>query len=68
MVINTNTQAQSAASQLQASQAMLSKSLARLSSGSKIVDPSDDAAGVAVCMRLDAQVKRLEAAKRRTVI
>ena len=63
MVINTNTQAQSAASQLQASQAMLSKSLARLSSGSKIVDPSDDAAGVAVCMRLDAQVKRLEAAK-----
>jgi len=63
MVINTNTQAQSAASQLQASQAMLSKSLARLSSGSKIVDPSDDAAGVAVCMRLDAQVKRIEAAK-----
>ena len=63
MVINTNTQAQSAASQLQASQAMLSKSLARLSSGSKIVDPSDDAAGVAVCMRLDAQVKRINAAK-----
>lgn len=44
MVINTNTQAQAAASNLQTSQAMLSKSLARLSSGSKIVSPSDDVA------------------------
>jgi flagellin len=45
------------------SQAQLSKSLARLSSGSKIVDPSDDAAGVAVASRLDAQIKRLDAAQ-----
>jgi flagellin len=63
MVINTNIQAQAAASQLQTSQSMLSKALARLSSGSKIVDPSDDAAGLAVSMRLDAQVKRIDAAK-----
>jgi flagellin len=63
MVINTNISAQTAASNLQTSQAMLSKSLARLSSGSKITSPSDDAAGLAVAMRLDAQVKRLEAAK-----
>ena len=42
---------------------MLSKSLARLSSGSKIVNPADDAAGLAVAMRLDAQVQRLNAAK-----
>ena len=63
MVINTNIQAQAAASNLQTSTAMLSKSLARLSSGSKIVNPSDDAAGVAVASRLDAQVKRLDAAK-----
>ena len=63
MVINTNIQALTAASNLQTSQAMLTKSLARLSSGSKIVNPSDDAAGLAVASRLDAQVKRLAAAK-----
>lgn len=63
MVINTNIQAQAAASNLQTSQAMLAKSLQRLSSGSKIVNPSDDAAGLAVAMRLDAQIERLNAAK-----
>lgn len=63
MVINTNTQAQSAASNLQTSTDMLSKSLSRLSSGSKIVNPADDAAGLAVASRLDAQIKRLAAAK-----
>jgi flagellin len=62
MVINTNISAQTAANNLQQSQAMLSKSLARLSSGSKIVNPSDDAAGLAVSSRLDAQVQRLSAA------
>lgn len=63
MVINTNTSAQSAANNLVASSAMLSRSLARLSSGSKIVRPSDDAAGVAVSLRLDAQVARTNAAR-----
>ena len=63
MVINTNTHAIAAASNLQSSEAMLSKSLARLSSGSKIVNPADDAAGLAVSMRLDAQISRLTAAK-----
>lgn len=63
MVINTNMPANIAANSLQQSQTMLSKSLARLSSGSKIVNPSDDAAGLAVASRLDAQVQRLGAAK-----
>ncbi len=63
MVINTNTQAMAAASNLQTSTDMLSKSLSRLSSGSKIVNPADDAAGLAVASRLDAQIKRLAAAK-----
>ncbi len=62
MVINTNIAAQAASANLQQSQTMLAKSLARLSSGSKIVDPSDDAAGLAVSSRLDAQVGRLGAA------
>ena len=63
MVINTNITAQTAASNLQQSQAALAKSLARLSSGSKIVNPSDDAAGLAVSTRLDAEVNRLHAAR-----
>ncbi|MEW6304185.1 MAG: flagellin, partial [Verrucomicrobiota bacterium] len=63
MVINTNTSAQISAHNLQSSQAQLSKSLARLSSGSKIVSPADDAAGLAVATRLDAQVSRLAAAR-----
>src|ERR1041385_97576 len=63
MVINTNIQALAAASNLQSSSDMLSKSLSRLSSGSKIVNPSDDAAGVAVASRLDSQIKRTDAAK-----
>lgn len=62
MVINTNVSAQAAAANLRNSQTMLAKSLNRLSSGSKIPEPSDDAAGTAVAMRLDAQVKRLDAA------
>jgi flagellin len=63
MTINTNMAAQTAATNLQASEAMLAKSLARLSSGSKITSPADDAAGTAVSTRLDSQVNRLNAAK-----
>jgi flagellin len=63
MVINTNTAAQVGAANLQNSQALLAKSLARLSSGSKIVSPSDDAAGLAVSERMEAQLSRLDAAK-----
>ncbi|MCC6233718.1 MAG: flagellin [Verrucomicrobiales bacterium] len=63
MVINTNIQAQAAASTLAASTSMLARSLNRLSSGSKITNPADDAAGLAVASRLDAQVQRLAAAK-----
>ena len=62
MVINTNITAQASAHNLEANQSMLSKSLARLSSGTKIVQPSDDAAGLAVASRLDAQIARINAA------
>lgn len=41
---------------------MLSKSLARLSSGSKLDSPGDDSAGMAVSMRFDAQINRTAAA------
>ncbi len=62
MTINTNPGASSAALHLQHSQQMLNKSLNRLSSGSKIVEMSDDAAGMAVSEKLDAQSQRLSAA------
>jgi len=62
MVINTNLSAQSGATLLMQSSAQLSKSLARLSSGSKITSPADDSAGLAVSMQLVAQMGRNTAA------
>lgn len=62
MVLNTNIPAQMAVGNLSSSNILLSKSLSRLSSGSKIVNAADDAAGLAVSSRLDAQLKRLDAA------
>jgi flagellin len=63
MVINTNTTAQNAATLLQQSSSNLSMSLARLSSGSKITSPADDSAGLAVSMKLGAQIARVGAAQ-----
>ena len=63
MVINTNTSASRGARFLSDASQNLSKSLARLSSGSKIVEPQDDAAGLAVASRMDAQINRTEATR-----
>ncbi len=62
MVINTNIQAQTGARLLGESSSRLSQSLSRLSSGSKIISPADDAAGLAVSTRFDAQISRAGAA------
>jgi flagellin len=62
MIINSNLGATAAAKNLSHSSDMLNKSLNRLSSGSKIVQPSDDAAGLAVSEKMQAQSRRLEAA------
>jgi len=62
MVINTNLQAQSTATLLMHSSTQLSQSLQRLSSGSKITSPADDSAGLAVSMKLNAQISRINAA------
>jgi len=59
MVVNTNIMAESAANYLQQSSAMLSESVAELSSGSKIVSPADDPAGLAVSMHYDAESSEL---------
>ena len=63
MVINTNIAAMTSARSLAWSTSNLSKSLARLSSGSKIVSPEDDAAGLAQSMRFEAQINRNHAVK-----
>ncbi|PTX90875.1 flagellin [Opitutus sp. ER46] len=62
VVINTNTAATIASNNLASSSASLQRSLNRLSSGSKIVNPSDDAGGLAVSMKLSAAAKRSAAA------
>jgi flagellin len=62
MVINTNVSAANGARLLAESSNKLSQSLARLSSGSRLISPDVDAAGMAVSMRFDAQINRLNAA------
>lgn len=63
MVINTNSAAARGARFLADSTSNLQKSLARLSSGSKIIEPQDDAAGLAVASKFDAQINRTEAVR-----
>ncbi|MCH6255865.1 hypothetical protein MLD52_04855 [Puniceicoccaceae bacterium K14] len=61
VTINTNSAATVATNNLNTSNSMLQKSLNRLSSGSKIVNPADDAGGLAVSMKMSAAIKRTEA-------
>ena len=60
VVINTNQSASYAAMNLTKSSDLLQKSLARLSSGSRIANPADDAGGLAVSMKLSAAIKRTD--------
>ena len=56
MVINTNTAALTSANNLDQSTNALNESLSQLSSGSKIVNASDDPAGLAESMELNQQI------------
>jgi flagellin-like hook-associated protein FlgL len=58
LVINTNVAANSIQRNLSANQANLQKSLARLSSGSKLNEPKDDVGSFAVASRLTAAINR----------
>ena len=62
MVINTNIAAITSANNLDKSTDMLNQSLARLSSGSKIVNASDDPAGLAESISLNAEIGQSAAA------
>jgi len=61
LTINTNISASTAAGNLNTSNSLLQKSLARLSSGSRITSPADDAGGLAVSMKLEAAIARTDA-------
>jgi len=62
MIINNNTGAAMAARLLGNASSALQKSLARLSSGSKVSSASDSAAGVGMSLKFGAQVNRIQAA------
>jgi flagellin len=62
MVINTNIAALTSADNLNNSTNMLNQSLARLSSGSQLVNASDNPAGLAESISLTAQINQVGAA------
>src|SRR6201985_1954757 len=63
-VINTNTIALNAQRNLNSSQSSLSTSMQRLSSGLRINSAKDDAAGLAIAERMNAQIKGMNVAVR----
>ena len=64
LTVNTNSSAAVANFHLSRNQSALQKSLTRLSSGSRIVQPIDDAGGLAVSMKLESSIVRLSAAQK----
>jgi flagellin len=63
-VINTNVAAQLTANALTANQRSMNQTMERLSTGSRINSASDDAAGLSIVSKMDAQVTGLNAAVR----
>ena len=64
LTINTNSSAATATMHLSKNNAALKKSLNRLSSGTRIVQPVDDAGGLAVSMKLESSILRLAGAQK----
>ena len=64
VTINTNSAAAAASYNLSKNQSALQKSLTRLSSGSRIVQPVDDAGGLAVAMKMESAIVRLAGAQK----
>ena len=63
IVVNSNSTATTASFNLSQANDSLRKSLARLSSGKRIVSPADDAGGMAVAYKLNSKLTRTEAAQ-----
>jgi flagellin-like hook-associated protein FlgL len=66
ITINSNMAASYSALSMKRSNNLLTKSLQRLSSGKRIVSPSDDAGGLAVGMKLESSLKRSAASRLNT--
>ncbi len=66
LVVQTNTASSFAQSQLGKTSSALSKNFARLSSGFRINDASDDAAGLGIVKSMNAQVRSAAVAERNT--
>ena len=64
ITVNTNSAAAAASYNLSKNQSALQKSLTRLSSGSRIVQPVDDAGGLAVAMKMESAIVRLAGAQK----
>ena len=63
ILVNSNTTATVASFNLSHANDALRKSLSRLSSGKRIVNPADDAGGMAVAYKLESALKRTEAVR-----
>lgn len=66
LTLNSNAAASTASMHLSRNSEALRNSLTRLSSGSRIVRPSDDAGGLAVAMKLESSITRLAGAQTNT--
>jgi flagellin len=64
LTVNSNAAASAANFHLGRNQSALQKSLTRLASGSRIVQPIDDAGGLAVSMKLESTIVRLSGAQK----
>ena len=64
LTVNSNAAASAANFHLGRNQSALQKSLTRLSSGSRIVQPVDDAGGLAVSMKMEGSIVRLSGAQK----
>jgi len=66
LVVQTNTASSFAQSQLGKTSMALAKNFAKLSSGFRITDASDDAAGLGISKSMNAQVRSMAVAERNT--
>ena len=64
ITVNSNAAASAANFHLSRNQSALQKSINRLSSGTRIVQPIDDAGGLAVSMKLESTIVRLSGAQK----
>ena len=64
LTVNSNAAASAANFHLSRNQSALQKSINRLSSGTRIVQPIDDAGGLAVSMKLNSAIVRLSGAQK----